>query len=92
MLKRTSGLDATAVLAAADGDPKDVDAALQAADVELATGEVDAAFSRLLTLLPTTTPDDKERIRLRLLDLFEVVGAEDPRVVKARGRLMRALF
>lgn len=92
MLKRTSGLDATAVLAAANGDPKDVDAALQAADVELATGEVDAAFSRLLTLLPTTAPDDKERIRLRLLDLFEVVGAEDPRVVKARGRLMRALF
>ena len=92
MLKRTSGVDATAALAAADEDPKDVDAALLAADVELATGEVEAAFRRLLGLFPAATPDDKERIRLRLLDHFEVVGGEDPRVVAARGRLMRALF
>lgn len=92
MLKRTSGVDASAALAAADEDPKDVDAALLAADVQLATGEVEAAFSRLLTLFPTASPDDKERIRLRLLDHFEVVGGEDPRVVAARGRLMRALF
>lgn len=92
MLKRTKDLDPTAVLAAVADAPKDVDAALQAADVELAQGDPEAAFSRLLGLLPTAAPDDKERLRLRLLDLFEVVGAEDPRVVKARGRLMRALF
>lgn len=92
MLKRTKDLDPTAVLAAASDAPRDVDAALQAADVELAQGDPETAFSRLLGLLPTAAPDDKERLRLRLLDLFEVVGAEDPRVVKARGRLMRALF
>lgn len=92
MLKRTQDLDPATVLAAASDDPQDIDAALQAADVELAQGDPEAAFSRLLGLLPTAVPDDKERLRLRLLDLFEVVGAEDPRVVKARGRLMRALF
>ncbi|SMY12704.1 tetratricopeptide repeat protein [Brevibacterium jeotgali] len=92
MLKRTQDLDPAAVLAAASAAPKDIDAALQAADVELVQGDPAAAFSRLLGLLPTAAPDDKERLRLRLLDLFEVVGAEDPRVVKARGRLMRALF
>lgn len=92
MLKRTADLDPEAVLAAAADDPKDIDTALQAADVELSKGEADAAFSRLLGLLPGAAPDDKERLRLRLLDLFEVVGGEDSRVVKARGRLMRALF
>lgn len=92
MLKRTADLDPPAVLAAAADAPKDVDAALQAADVELSQGDADAAFGRLLGLLPGAAPDDKERLRLRLLDLFEVVGGDDPRVVKARGRLMRALF
>lgn len=92
MLKRTKDLDPAEVLAAASEAPRDVDAALQAADVELSQGDADKAFSRLLGLMPTATPDDKERLRVRLLDLFEVVGGDDPRVVKARGRLMRALF
>jgi len=92
MLKRTKDLDPATVLAAASEAPRDVDAALQAADVELSQGDADKAFSRLLGLMPTATPDDKERLRVRLLDLFEVVGGDDPRVVKARGRLMRALF
>lgn len=29
---------------------------------------------------------------MRLLELFEVVGPDDPRVVKARGDLARVLF
>ena len=70
----------------------DVDAALACADLDTAGGHVDDAFNRLLTILPSLTGDDKERVRTRLVELFDVVGAEDPRVTKARSRLMRALF
>ena len=50
------------------------------------------AFRRLLNLVRTTAGDDKDAARARLVDLFDVVGAEDPRVVAARAQLMRALF
>lgn len=36
--------------------------------------------------------DDRNKARLHLLDLFEVVGAEDPRVTAARTALARVLF
>lgn len=92
LLCRLDGADASAAIAAADADPKDVTAALAAADAQLASGDVDGAFSRLLALIPVTAGDERESVRLRLLDHFELVGGDDPRVVKARGRLMRALF
>jgi len=37
-------------------------------------------------------PLRRDAVRLRLLELFEVVGADDPRVVAARRALARALF
>ncbi|GAA2104824.1 MULTISPECIES: tetratricopeptide repeat protein [Brevibacterium] len=92
LLKRTGDTDPAAAVAAADADPSSIDAALAAADAQLAAGDAEAAFSRLLALLPGAAAEDKERLRVRLLDLFEIVGPQDPRVVKARGRLMRALF
>jgi putative thioredoxin len=36
--------------------------------------------------------EERDRARLRLLELFEVVGADDPRVTAARGALARVLF
>nr|WP_272902129.1 tetratricopeptide repeat protein [Brevibacterium daeguense] len=92
LLARTRDLDPTAVRQAAADDPASVTAALDCADLDVAGGHVEDAFSRLLTVLTTSSGDDREQIRLRLLELFDVVGAEDPRVVKARARLMRALF
>ena len=55
-------------------------------------GHVDDAFDRLLTLFPLVDDDAKNEIRLRLLDLFAVVGSADPRVVSARLRLTNLLF
>lgn len=92
LLRRTRYKDLTAVRQAAADNPKDVDAALECADLDVAGGHVEDAFTRLITLISTTAGDDREKLRVRLLELFEAVGAEDPRVVKARGRLMRALF
>ena len=39
-----------------------------------------------------TAGDDRDAVRVRLLELFEVVGADDPRVIAARRALARALF
>ena len=80
------------LIAAADADPKDVEAAKAAADAEIVSGNAGSAFNRLISLIRTTAGDEKESLRLRVLDLFEVLGADDPAVTKARTALMRALF
>jgi putative thioredoxin len=46
----------------------------------------------LLVALRGANPGNKEAIRLRLIDLFEVVGADARAVVKARRNLAAALF
>lgn len=80
------------LIATADADPKNVEAAKAAADAEVVSGNAGSAFNRLISLIRTTTGDEKESLRLRVLDLFEVLGADDPAVTKARTALMRALF
>lgn len=92
LLSRTRDADVTAIRERAAANPADVTAALECADVDVAGGHVDDAFARLITTVTRTTGEERERVCLRLLELFEAVGAEDPRVVKARGKLMRALF
>lgn len=92
LLARSSGLDAPAVLAAAAEAGADVDTHLQAADVEMISGSPEAAFARLLGLVRTKAGDEKDRARLRLLELFETLDGADPRVLKARRDLMTALF
>ncbi|MCK8677516.1 MULTISPECIES: tetratricopeptide repeat protein [Streptomyces] len=92
LLGRVGGLDAQAVRTAAADDPSDVRAQLEAADLDLVGGHVEDAFGRLVETVRRTAGDDRNTARLRLLELFEVVGADDPRVVKARGALARVLF
>jgi putative thioredoxin len=36
--------------------------------------------------------EDRDRVRTHLLELFEIVGNDDPRVRAFRGRLASALF
>lgn len=91
LLARTSALDPQQVLGAA-ADSKDLQGQLDAADVELMTGQVDAAFNRLLNLIRTRAGAEKDQARLRLLELFETLDGADDRVLKARRALMAALF
>ena len=65
---------------------------LDAADVEMVNGQVEAAFERLIGLIRTKAGDERNQVRVRLLELFETVGNADPRVLKARRDLMTALF
>lgn len=92
LLARLQGKTLDEVRAAAAADPADVDAQLDVADADLSGGHVEDAFDRLLTLFPKLDADDKNRVRERIVELFEVVGATDPRVIKARGRLASLLY
>ena len=64
----------------------------RSADLDISGGHVEDAFNRVVRLIARVFGDDREKARLRLLDLFEVVGVADPRVNKARSALARALF
>lgn len=91
LLARTAGADPNQLISTADSTGM-VDDQLAAADAELVAGNAEAGFARLLKTIRSTAGDDRERVRLRLLDLFETVGTADPRVQKARRELMTALF
>jgi putative thioredoxin len=92
LLQRLDGLDPAAVRSAAAGALDDVDAQLAVADLDLSGGHVDDAFARLLRVFPTADADGKVLVRTRLLDFFEIVGADDERTVAARRALTALLF
>ena len=92
LLHRVQGLDLQQVRAAAAAAPDDVDAQFQVADLDLAGGHVEDAFGRLLDLFAAAGPEQRTRIRERLVELFELIGAADPRVASARTRLTSLLF
>ncbi|MBK0421041.1 tetratricopeptide repeat protein [Leucobacter sp. CSA2] len=92
LLSRLDGLTVDEIRGAAAADPSDVDAQLSVADLDVSGGHVEDAFLRLLELFATANEDDRARIRERLLELFEVVGVADSRVIAARGRLANLLY
>ncbi|MEU8970442.1 tetratricopeptide repeat protein [Streptomyces monashensis] len=92
LLQRVQGFDPQKVRQEAAERPKDADAQIAAADLDLVGGHVEDAFGRLIETVSRTAGDDRDKVRLRLLELFEVVGQEDPRVIGARRALARALF
>lgn len=92
LLARLNGRSAEQIRAAAAEDPTGVDAGLGVADLDVSGGHVDDAFDRLLGLFPKLDSDGRNRVRERLLDYFEVVGIDDPRVMRARARLTSLLY
>ncbi|MER8183779.1 thioredoxin [Kitasatospora sp. NPDC094015] len=92
LLRRVESLDPQAVRAEAAADPKDVQAQLRAADLDLVGGHVEDAFGRLVATVAKTFGEDRDTVRVRLLELFEVIGADDPRVIASRAALARVLF
>ncbi|MFG3062394.1 tetratricopeptide repeat protein [Streptomyces sp. NPDC048231] len=92
LLQRVQDLDPQKVRTEAADKPADVAAQIAAADLDLVGGHVEDAFGRLVETVRRTAGEDRDAARLRLLELFEVVGAEDPRVTAARRALARALF
>lgn len=78
-------------VAAADAAPADVEKQFTAADAEVVAGAPERAFNRLLALM-VAAPGEKLRVRDRLVELFALFDAADPRVADARTRMASALF
>jgi len=92
LLERTQDVDVPAARAAAAAQPQDVDAQLVVADLDLLGGHVEEAFGRLVDTVRISAGPDRERTRVRLVELFDLVGPSDPRVAAARTTLARLLF
>jgi putative thioredoxin len=92
LLRRIEGADPAAVLAAAADAPDDIPAQTLAADIEVLSGQAEAAYRRLVDLVRRTFGADRETVRQHLVSLFTVAGPDDPAVIAARRALASALF
>lgn len=92
LLGRVQKMDPQQIRKDAAENPGDADAQIAAADLDLVGGHVEDAFGRLVETVRRNFGDDRDRVRLRLLELFEVIGPDDPRVGAARTALARVLF
>ena len=89
LLMRLEGKDLTTLTSSLG---EDTDAVLDRVDALVATGAASAGFEQLLSLFEKTAKDQREPIRLRFVELFLVVGNEDPAVIQARKNLSLLLF
>lgn len=92
LLDRVQHLDLQDARAAAAAQPRDIQAQFDVADLDLAGGHVEDAFGRLLDLFAQLPSDERTPVRERLIELFGLIGAADPRVITARNRLSSLLF
>jgi putative thioredoxin len=92
LIRRVEGYDQAAVRRDAASRPGDALAQTRLADLELATGQIETAFDRLLATVSRTSGDEREVARKHLVSLFEILPPRDPRVAKARARLSSLLF
>jgi putative thioredoxin len=91
-LQAVSAQDSEALRAQAANEPDNLDAQLGVADLDVAGGHVEDALNRLVAFIGRNFGPDRETARVRLLELFDVVGTGDERVAKARQALARVLF
>ena len=89
--QRIEGTDVEKTRAALQANPKDVDAVMNLADVEFFAAGPAAAYERLLSLVRTTSGDERNAVRDRLLSLFAIDGNTEA-AVAARKALTAALF
>ena len=89
---RVSSADPVTVSREAAAHPDDVAAQLLVADFEMAGGDAEKAFDRILAVIKRTSGAERNTARVHLLDLFEVLSPDDERLKKARSQLTLLLF
>ena len=92
LMRRVSSADPATASREAAGSPDDIDAQLLMADFQMASGDAEQAFDRVLGVIKRTSGAERNKARLHLLDLFEVLPPNDDRVKKARTQLALLLF
>jgi putative thioredoxin len=89
LLVRLEGKDLSTITAS---EPSSADSILEKADALIATGNPGSGFELLLSLFDKTAKDQREPIRLRLVEMFLVAGNDHPEVIAARKALSLMLF
>jgi len=92
LLSRVASLDPAQVMAHVNHHDAQADEILDAADLEVATGQVEQGFARLTTAIAGSSGEERERLRLRVLELFDTQDPSDKIVLTARRNLATALF
>jgi putative thioredoxin len=91
-LQALSEPDVDALRRLAADEPDNLDAQLGVADLDIAGGHIEDALGRIVSFIGRNFGPEREAARIRLLELFDVVGTGDERVAKARKGLARVLF
>lgn len=73
-------------------EPKDYPSAIRKSDYYLAIGDSVSAFNLLLDWFSQSTGDERSAVSKHLLELFVVVGKNDPNVLLARKQLAARMF
>ena len=73
-------------------EPKDFLSAIRKSDYYLAIGDSVSAFNLLLDWFSQSTGDERSAVSKHLLELFVVVGKNDPNVLLARKQLAARMF
>ena len=84
--------DPTALQARVEADPKDVEAWYGLGATRALAGDYEGAFAAFLEVVGRDREHLEDGGRKALLSLFDLIGATDPRVIKARKRLASLLF
>lgn len=89
LLKRMDGADFESLITSAD---QSIESQLAAADAEFLLNKLPDAFSRLIELVRLNSGKERDQVRDRLIELFEIAGPTDPAVISGRTALANALF
>lgn len=73
-------------------EPQDHLAAIRKADFYLAIGDASSAFTLLLDWFDKSAAEERAAVSKHLLDLFVVVGKNDPSVIATRKQLAAKMF
>jgi len=92
LLARLKGKTLDQIRSGAAAAPDDLPAQLLVADLDLSGGHIADAFDRLLGLFPAQDTAGRNTIRVRILELFEVIGTDAPQVAPTRSRLTALLY
>jgi len=92
LMLRIEGCIPAEIFAIAATQPTNIEIQLKAADIEVAQGNFESAFGRLIELVKQSSGDEKKVVRDHLLGLFKLVDPADPQLIKARQALASALF
>ena len=90
LMIRIEGLDPVLTLQNAKDD--DLTSQLMCADIQIASGDYQGAFDRLLKVIKAKSGAERDQAKSHLISLFNLVDPTDARLIKARAALASALF